>query len=107
MISALLPPDEPRRLQALLRLGLLDTPAEERFDRIVRMAARMFQVPISLVSLLDESRQWFKARVGLDTHESNSQRRDSLCRAARGDRSPLGVDLHRGQMATPATAAGT
>ncbi|MFY0574827.1 GAF domain-containing protein [Cystobacter fuscus] len=63
----LLPLDEPRRLQALLRLGLLDTPAEERFDRIVRMAARMFQVPISLVSLLDESRQWFKARVGLDT----------------------------------------
>ncbi|WNG25360.1 PAS domain S-box protein [Cystobacter fuscus] len=67
MILPLLPLDEPRRLQALLRLGLLDTPAEERFDRIVRMAARMFQVPISLVSLLDESRQWFKARVGLDT----------------------------------------
>ncbi|WNG15849.1 ATP-binding protein [Cystobacter fuscus] len=66
MIPPLLPLDEPRRLQALLRLELLDTPAEERFDRIVRMAARLFQVPISLVSLLDESRQWFKARVGLD-----------------------------------------
>ncbi|PTL77710.1 ATP-binding protein [Vitiosangium sp. GDMCC 1.1324] len=66
MIPPPLPPDEPRRLLALQRLGLLDTPAEERFDRIVRMAARMFRVPITLVTLVDETRQWFKARVGLD-----------------------------------------
>ena len=43
MIPPPLPPDESRRLQALRRLGLLDTPAEERFDRIVRMAARTFR----------------------------------------------------------------
>jgi PAS domain S-box-containing protein len=48
-------------------LCLLDTPAEERFDRIVRTAARLFRVPTVLVSLVDESRQWFKARIGLDS----------------------------------------
>ncbi|MFY0565227.1 ATP-binding protein [Archangium lansingense] len=77
MIPPPLPPDEPRRLQALLRLGLLDTPAEERFDRIVRMAARMFRVPITLVSLVDGSRQWFKARVGLEG--SSTERSLSFC----------------------------
>ncbi|HEX5753427.1 MAG TPA: ATP-binding protein [Archangium sp.] len=77
MIPPPLPPDEPRRLQALRRLGLLDTPAEERFDRIVRMAARTFRVPISLVSLVDGSRQWFKARVGMDT--SSTARSVSFC----------------------------
>jgi PAS domain S-box-containing protein len=66
MIPPSLPSDEPRRLRALRRLHLLDTPVEERFDRIVRTAARLFRVPITLVTLVDESRQWFKARVGLD-----------------------------------------
>ena len=66
MIAPPLPPDEPRRLQALYRLCLLDTPAEMRFDRIVRTAARVFRVPIALVSLVDGERQWFKARVGLE-----------------------------------------
>ncbi|MFL5355095.1 ATP-binding protein [Archangium sp.] len=77
MIPPPLPPDEPRRLLALRRLGLLDTPAEERFDRIVRMAARMFRVPITLVSLVDESRQWFKARVGLSV--PSTDRSVSFC----------------------------
>ena len=77
MIPPPLPPDETRRLQALRRLGLLDTPAEERFDRIVRMAARTFRVPISLVSLVDGSRQWFKARVGLDA--ASTARSISFC----------------------------
>jgi PAS domain S-box-containing protein len=64
------PVDEPRRLQALRALCLLDTPAHERFDRIVRAAAHLFHVPIALVSLVDENRQWFKARVGLDGTET-------------------------------------
>ncbi|CAM4489327.1 GAF domain-containing protein [Corallococcus exiguus] len=64
------PADEPRRLQALRSLCLLDTPAHERFDRIVRAAAHLFRVPISLVSLVDENRQWFKARIGLDGTET-------------------------------------
>ncbi|RKH60210.1 GAF domain-containing sensor histidine kinase [Corallococcus aberystwythensis] len=64
------PADEPRRLQALRSLCLLDTPAHERFDRIVRAASHLFRVPIALVSLIDENRQWFKARQGLDATET-------------------------------------
>ncbi|GMU02567.1 hypothetical protein KH5H1_66870 [Corallococcus caeni] len=64
------PADEPRRLQALRSLCLLDTPAHERFDRIVRAAAHLFRVPIALVSLIDEDRQWFKARQGLDAPQT-------------------------------------
>jgi len=70
MIAPPLPPDEPRRLQALQGLCLLDTPAELRFDRIVRTVAQVFRVPIALVSLLDGERQWFKARVGLEPHST-------------------------------------
>jgi PAS domain S-box-containing protein len=77
MIAPPLAPDEPRRLQALYRLCLLDTPAEQRFDRIVRTAARVFRVPIALVSLVDGQRQWFKARVGLEP--SSTPRSISFC----------------------------
>jgi GAF domain-containing protein len=58
-----LPLDEPRRLIALKRYDLLDTPPEEAFDRITRLAAGVLGMPISLI---DESRQWFKSRHGLD-----------------------------------------
>src|SRR5206468_7148574 len=50
--------------------GVLDTPAEERFDRFTRIAAAAFGVPIALVSLIDAERQWFKSRVGLDLCET-------------------------------------
>ena len=46
-------------------LGLLDTPGEERFDSVVRLAARLFQVPITYVALLDKDRQWFKSQCGM------------------------------------------
>lgn len=62
-----IPPREPERLRALERLRILDTPPEESFDRLTRLAARVFSTPISLVSLLDAERQWFKSRFGLDT----------------------------------------
>jgi len=65
-----LPADEPSRLAALRSSGILDTPPEERFDRITRIAAELFDVPISLVSLIDENRQWFKSRHGLDAEET-------------------------------------
>ena len=61
-----LPHDEAQRLQALRALNLLDTPAEERFDRLTRLAKAFFNVPIALVSLVDEHRQWFKSRQGVD-----------------------------------------
>lgn len=65
------PADEQRRLRELRALGLLDTAPDERFDRITRLAQRVFDVPIALVSLIDEDRQWFKSRVGLDVSETD------------------------------------
>ncbi len=65
-----IPDDEPLRLTTLHTLNVLDTPAEERFDRLTRMANRLFDVPIALVSLVDENRQWFKSCVGLDATET-------------------------------------
>jgi len=64
------PEDESMRLNDLKSLDILDSPTEERFDRITRMAKRMFGVPIALVSLVDENRQWFKSCVGLDVLET-------------------------------------
>ncbi|MDX2022520.1 MAG: diguanylate cyclase [Deltaproteobacteria bacterium] len=65
------PPDETSRLAALRALGLLDTQAEERFDRLTRLAQRLLGVPIALISLVDERRQWFKSRQGLDVSETD------------------------------------
>jgi PAS domain S-box-containing protein len=62
--------DEVRRLQALRSYEVLDTPAEEAFDDLTRLAAQLFDAPIALISLIDERRQWFKSRVGLDVEET-------------------------------------
>jgi diguanylate cyclase (GGDEF)-like protein/PAS domain S-box-containing protein len=61
---------EQARLTALAELEILDTPAETRFDRFTRLAAMTFGVPIALVSLVDENRQWFKSRHGLAASET-------------------------------------
>jgi serine phosphatase RsbU (regulator of sigma subunit) len=58
-------PDEESRREALTSLHLLDTPREERFERVVRLAQKIFDVPIAMVSLIDDDRQWNKAEVGL------------------------------------------
>ncbi|MDH3311247.1 MAG: PAS domain S-box protein, partial [Gammaproteobacteria bacterium] len=70
MIAPPNPENETRRLAALHALRILDTPAEERFDRITRIAQKLFNVPIALVSLVDTKRQWFKSRIGLDAIET-------------------------------------
>lgn len=62
-----MPPDEAERLQALRDLRILDTPPEERFDRLTRIARHVMQTPIALISLIDADRQWFKSCQGLDT----------------------------------------
>lgn len=62
--------DEVRRLDTLLALNILDTSPEERFDRLTRLAKRMFGVPIALVSLVDTNRQWFKSCDGLPVTET-------------------------------------
>ncbi|ABA73919.1 MULTISPECIES: sensor domain-containing diguanylate cyclase [Pseudomonas] len=64
------PANEAVRIQALQDLKLLDTAPEERFDRLTRLAKRLFNVPIALVTLVDKERQWFKSCVGLDTTET-------------------------------------
>jgi PAS domain S-box-containing protein len=56
---------DPDRLAVLRRTNLLDTPAEEAFDRLVRLAGRVLRAPIALISLVDQDRQFFKACVGL------------------------------------------
>ena len=70
MQRAPLPPDEPQRLEALRALNILDTPPEERFDRVTRLARRLFGVPIALVSMVDSERQWFKSKQGIDATET-------------------------------------
>ena len=73
MLPAPIPADDDARLRALRELLILDTPPEERFDRIVGFAASEFDVPIALISLVDRDRQWFKARVGLDACETSRE----------------------------------
>ena len=70
MTPAPLPADEDERLSALRALLLLDTPPEERFDRLARFVAEQLDVPIALLTLVDGQRQWFKARVGIDATET-------------------------------------
>ncbi len=65
--------DEKDRIEALKLLNVLDTISEERFDRLTRMAQRMFGVPIALVSLVDSHRQWFKSNAGLDAKETSRE----------------------------------
>ncbi len=66
MPSAPLPANEAQRLEALRALHLVDTPPEERFDRITRLAARILSVPIAAVALVDDSRIYFKSTYGSD-----------------------------------------
>ncbi len=65
-----IPDNEIQRLSSLRALHILDTPPEERFDCMTRLAKEFFDVPIALISLVDEKRQWFKSVIGLDTCET-------------------------------------
>jgi GAF domain-containing protein len=64
------PHSETDRLRALRSYKILDTKPEERFDELTQLAAIICGVPISLISLLDADRQWFKSRFGLDVEET-------------------------------------
>jgi GAF domain-containing protein len=65
-----MPVDEGDRLAALRALLILDTPPEERFDRIAAFAAQEFDMPIAMVSLVDADRTWFKSHIGVDLCEA-------------------------------------
>jgi len=67
---ALRPAREAERMAALRRYAVLDTPPEDSFDRFTRLAATIFEMPIALVSLVDDERQWFKSSVGIDVCET-------------------------------------
>lgn len=79
-IDNLYPANEKQRLAALYRYEILDTPPEKTFDRVTAMAARLFGVPISVISLVDQSRIWFKSHHGLNVHEI--ARDPGLCASA-------------------------
>lgn len=74
------PPQEAQRLAAVRRYGILDTPPDGAFDRITRIAARIFDVPISIVSIVDADRIWFKSHHGLEVKEI--PRSPGLCASA-------------------------
>ena len=78
MINAPIPPDEQSRLDALYKLGLLDTPPEERFDRITGEAVRRFNVMLSSITLIDKDREWFKSCAGIPTNKEGP-REISFC----------------------------
>lgn len=68
---------EDNRVQAVYQTGLLDTPAEGRFDRITRIARRLFRVSMSTIALLDNNRQWFKSSCGWTTEAG--ERKAAFC----------------------------
>jgi len=70
MKTAAIPPDEFERLQALKEFQILDTLPEIDFDDFTKLASYICQTPIALISLVDESRQWFKSKVGLEAAET-------------------------------------
>ena len=76
-VRAPLPPDEEQRLATLHSLGILDTPEEQRFDRLTRLAAAILRVPVALVSLVDRERQWFKSAHGMEVRQT--PRETSFC----------------------------
>lgn len=67
------PSNELERLAALAEFNLIDTPAEEEFERLANLGARLFDVPTVLISLIDADRQFFKARVGFDPCETSRE----------------------------------
>src|SRR6202142_3072904 len=69
-MKAPIPANEKARLEALQRYAILDTPPEQEFNDLSRLAALVCGVPIALVSLVDQNRQWFKSKVGIDDLET-------------------------------------
>ena len=71
------PRNETERIEALARYGILDTPHDSAIDNITQAAADLCETPIALVSLVDPTRQWFKACVGMSVREI--PREQSFC----------------------------
>ena len=85
---------DPGRLAAVRQTNLLDTPAEDAFDRVARLAARLLEVPIALVPLIEDDRQFFKACVGLPEPWASARQTPlshSLCQQVVVTRQPLAI----------------
>lgn len=72
-MSAPIPQNESKRLKVLWQYEVLDTVPEEVFDDLTELAARICEAPIALISLVDEKRQWFKAKVGVTISETSRE----------------------------------
>ena len=81
---------DPERLAALRKTGLLDTPPDPSFDRHARLAAEVLNAPVALVSLIDEDRQFFKSAIGVEERETPLSH--SFCQHAIASREPLIVE---------------
>jgi two-component sensor histidine kinase len=79
-VADVIPPDEAKRMAAVRRYDILDTPPDGAFDRITALAARRFGVPIAIVSIVDEDRIWFKSHHGLPVEQID--REPGLCASA-------------------------
>lgn len=81
MVKAMIEPEKPHneqhRLAILRSINILDTPIEERFERVTRLVSRVLCAPIAAISLVDDSRQWFKSIRGYDVKET--ARNHSFC----------------------------
>lgn len=77
MLKAPIPKDEEKRIKAVKALGILDTPPEESFDRLTRLATQFFKVPISTITIVNSNREWFKSCQGLPAREG--ERAISFC----------------------------
>src|SRR6266513_847297 len=70
-MRAALPANEEARLEALRELEILDTAPEREFDELAQIASQICGTPISMISLIDKNRQWFKSKVGVEAKETS------------------------------------
>ena len=78
--ASIIPPDEPDRILAVRRYDILDTPEDGAFDRVTAIAARRFDVPVSIISIVDHDRIWFKSHHGVGVRQID--REPGLCASA-------------------------
>ncbi len=90
---------ESERLAAVRRYDILDTPPDGAFDRVTALAAKIFDVPIALVTIVDQDRIWFKSRYGLENVD-RIDRDPGLCASAIMDDRPYIVEAARADVRT-------